>query len=272
MPRRTRVAAGSGVYHIMMRGIEKKDIFIDDEDKQKILNTIIQKRKLEGFKLYAYCVMDNHLHLIMKEERETVSQSIKRIGTSYANYFNRKYNRVGHLFQDRFKSEPIRTDSQLLTAVRYIHRNPVKANIVRHVQDYRWSSYSIYTREISNVNEHQDLQLIYKDIEDILLMNIDNRKRALEEFVKLNETEADDIFIDFEIADKDIDMLRNKLIVVNILKEYGVETNSLTNDSQILEEIFRKLKNEYGISYRQIASILDINRGFVQRITRVVSK
>ena len=272
MPRRTRIPTGSGVYHIMMRGIEKKNIFIDDEDKKKILNTIIEKRKLEGFKLYAYCVMDNHLHLVMKEEGETVSQSIKRIGTSYAHYFNKKYSRVGHLFQDRFKSEPIRTDPQLLTAVRYIHRNPVKANIARCVQDYRWSSYSIYTCEISNVNKHQDLELICEDMEDILLRGTDNRKRGLEEFIKLNEEEINCSFIDFDQTDKEIDMIKNRLIVINILNEYGIETNSLTDDHQILGEIFRILKNEHGISLRQIASILAISRSFVQRITSSESK
>lgn len=125
MSRRARKLVDSGTYHIMLRGIEKKYIFIDDEDKQRIIDTILRKREMDGFKLYSYCIMDNHIHLLIKENKETISKTIKRIGTSYAYYFNKKYNRIGHLFQDRFRSEAINDDAQILTAIRYIHNNRV---------------------------------------------------------------------------------------------------------------------------------------------------
>ena len=90
--------------------------------------------------------------------------------------------------------------------------------------------------------------------------------------IKHNEDETNGSFIDFDQTDKEIDMIKNRLIVINILNEYGIETNSLTDDHQILGEIFRILKNEHGISLRQIASILAISRSFVQRITSSESK
>lgn len=91
--------------------------------------------------------MDNHAHLLVNEGEDEISRIIKRIGTSYVYYFNKKYGRVGHLFQDRFKSEAIEDDSYLLAVVRYIHNNPVKAGIVKNASSYRWSSFNAYIEE-----------------------------------------------------------------------------------------------------------------------------
>ena len=104
MPRYPRRYSKTGIYHIMLRGNERKDIFVDKQDKKKFIMTVIQKKANEAFKLYAYCIMDNHLHLVIKEQNEPISQIVKKITTSYAYYFNNKYKRVGHLFQDRYRS------------------------------------------------------------------------------------------------------------------------------------------------------------------------
>lgn len=102
--------------------------------------------------------MDNHVHLLMSEGTEEISKIMKRINVSYAYYFNQKYGRIGHLFQDRFKSEGIEDDTYLLAATRYIHNNPVRANIVKHAGEYKWSSYGIY------INHQKDFHgVIHKE-------------------------------------------------------------------------------------------------------------
>ena len=95
--------------------------------------------------LYAYCLMPNHIHLLIKESQEGIGSVIKRIAISYASYFNHKYQRIGHLFQDRFKSEPVDDMNYFITLIRYIHQNPVAAGITSNVEDYVWSSWVEYT-------------------------------------------------------------------------------------------------------------------------------
>lgn len=129
MPRQARILNEKNVYHVMLRGNNREKIFIDNEDKQRIIETIRLKKKDREFFLYAYCVMDNHIHLVIREGEDSLSRIVKRIGVSYAYYFNKKYNRIGHVFQGRFKSENIEDDKYLLCAIRYVHRNPVKAGL-----------------------------------------------------------------------------------------------------------------------------------------------
>jgi len=116
------VLSETGVYHVMLRGNERKDIFIDDEDKVRFLDMLYAKRERESYYLYSYCLMDNHVHLVLKEANDSISRIMRRITTSYAGYFNRKYKRSGHLFQDRYKSENVESDSYLLTVIRYIRK------------------------------------------------------------------------------------------------------------------------------------------------------
>ena len=103
MPRHARILNEKNVYHVMLRGNNRGKIFIDNEDKQRIIETIRLKKKDREFFIYAYCVLDNHIHLVIREGEDSLSRIVKRIATSYAYYFNKKYNRMGHVFQDRFR-------------------------------------------------------------------------------------------------------------------------------------------------------------------------
>ncbi len=153
MPRRKREKSGTGIYHIMMRGINKQNIFDDDEDFIffiKVLHSLVNRRDEKEnilpplFTMYAYCLMSNHVHLLIREREEDIGQVIKRMGVAYVKYFNTKYERTGHLFQDRFLSEPVNTIEYFMTLMRYIHQNPVKAGITKEVRDYQWSSWGEY--------------------------------------------------------------------------------------------------------------------------------
>ena len=144
MGRVQRRYSASGCYHIMLRGNERKKIFLDDGDHQRFLDILLKKKTETQLLIYAYCLMDNHIHLVLRDDQNELSTIMKGIATSYAMFFNVKYNRVGHVFQDRFKSEPIENERYLMSAIRYVHNNPVKAKIVAKPDQYEWSSYRSY--------------------------------------------------------------------------------------------------------------------------------
>jgi len=107
VPRQARKKSASGIYHIVLRGINQQVIFEDEEDNNKFIETIKTYKAISGYKIYAYCLMSNHVHLLLKVEKEDLDLIIKRIAGSYVYWYNWKYHRRGHLFQDRFKSEPV---------------------------------------------------------------------------------------------------------------------------------------------------------------------
>ena len=131
MPRTGRAHSGTGIYHVMLRGINRQDIFEDPEDYWafiKILSSLQQRLGDDGActcRIYAYCLMPNHVHLLLCEKDWKLGDVVKSVAASYAFFYNKKYGRIGHLFQDRFKSEPCNTPDYFITLFRYIHQNPV---------------------------------------------------------------------------------------------------------------------------------------------------
>ena len=144
MPREARRKSESGIYHIMLRGINQQQIFEDREDFEKFLQILKDCKAVSEYKLFAYCLMGNHIHLLVQEGKELIEQVMKRLATRFVYWYNIKYQRVGHLFQDRFKSEPVEDDSYFLTVIRYIHQNPVKAGLCKNLSDYKFSSYNSF--------------------------------------------------------------------------------------------------------------------------------
>ena len=138
MARQARRKSSTGLYHVMMRGADRRILFADDQDNLGFLLSLKRAKKASGFKLYAYCLMGNHVHLLIKEEEEPLEIVIKRLGVSYVYHYNEKYDLLGHLFQDRYRSEPVETTAYFLDVLRYICQNPVKAGLSRNPMEYRW--------------------------------------------------------------------------------------------------------------------------------------
>ncbi|HHY25099.1 MAG TPA: transposase, partial [Clostridiaceae bacterium] len=113
----------------MLRGINGQVIFHDNKDYEKLIQTIKEIKEISKYEVYAYCLMTNHVHLLIKERNEDLGIVFRRIGAKYVYWYNHKYKRRGYLFQDRYKSEAVESDEYLLTVLRYIHQNPVKAGI-----------------------------------------------------------------------------------------------------------------------------------------------
>lgn len=140
MPRRARRLAESGIYHVMMRGVNRDAIFLEEEDGAQFLHALARTKELSGCQVLAYCLMPNHVHLVLRTGDESIGTVMKRLGVRYAGWFNRKYGRVGHVFQDRFRSEPVEDDAYLVSLIRYVWANPVEAGLARGTEEYRWSS------------------------------------------------------------------------------------------------------------------------------------
>ncbi len=148
MPRKKREWYPGAQYHIMCRGNHRAEIYRDDEDRQVYLTLLEEARKRYNITLISYCLMSNHVHLQIETADNSPGLFMKMLNMKYAIFFNKKYNFVGHLFQGRYRSELIETDAQLLQTSKYIHLNPVRADMVEKPEQYAWSSYREYLSKI----------------------------------------------------------------------------------------------------------------------------
>lgn len=248
MPRAARKKSESGIYHVMLRGINHQVIFQGDEDCEKYLQCLEDCKALSGFTLHAYCLMGNHLHLLLQEGKESLEQIFKRIGVRYVYWYNRKYKRTGHLFQDRFKSEPVNDDAYFLAVLRYIYQNPVKAGLCKQPADYPWSS-------CNSAGGHAALAVRTKALE--LLPETD-----LHNF--LNEP-CERAFLDIEsegrLNDREAIALIKRVCKVSAVTDFT--SLSLEQQSAYLHELC-----ESRCTIRQLSRLLGMDR---MKISRIVS-
>ncbi|QGU00830.1 Mobile element protein [Candidatus Syntrophocurvum alkaliphilum] len=254
MPRQPRVKSESGIYHVMLRGVRKQDIFHDDEDCLRFLTTIKRYKKQSQINVYGWCLMGNHVHLLLKEGNENISTTMKRIGVSYVWFYNQKYKTVGHLFQDRYKSEQIETDEYLLTVIRYIHQNPVKAGFAKTPASWRWSScFGYYGKE------YEPVALL--DDQLILGLFAHNQTVARDEFKDFNEIKNDDQCLD----DKYIKKLTDEEALQEINKlQLGLDLEAIKKLPKTKRNvIISQIKTIEGLTQRQIARILNISENVI---------
>lgn len=248
MPRQARIKSESGIYHIMLRGINQQQIFEDAEDSEKFLDILSACKEISEFRLYAYCLMGNHIHLLIKEGTETLEQMFKRICGRFVYWYNTKYRRVGHLFQDRFKSEPVDSEQYFFTVLRYIHQNPVKAGICKGVESYAYSSYSEYINPSGLVDTDYLLELA-----------------TLEEFIELNRENVESTCLDISekviarVTDEQARAMIKKIAKCSNASEFqGLET-------AIRDKYLKKLR-EKGVSIRQLSRLTGISFSVIRKV------
>ena len=245
MPRGARKKSENGYYHVILRGIGKQILFEDDEDNERFLSTVQRYRLELGFELVAYCLMGNHVHLLLHDAKDQLNLIMKKIAGGNAYYFNRKYDRSGHLFQDRYGSEAVEDDAYLLTVIRYIHMNPEKAGIAK-AGDYRWSSYDAYLRPRADVDNAWALELI----------------GGSGQFEQFMEEAAEGNCLDIpERAD-----IRDEAAREWICSHYKIASGTQLQqwDRKKRDAALRELR-DMGMSVRQLERLTGINRGVVQK-------
>lgn len=264
MPRTPRKHSETGIYHIMIRGNAKENIFNDNQDKGKLLKIVLEKKKNNKFLIYAYCIMSNHAHFALKELTETVSDSMRKITTSYAAYYNKKYNRSGHVFQDRFRSVAVENDSYLLSVIRYIHNNPEKAAIAEK-DEYLWSSFQQYLSD-SNSNK-------LPEIRDILKYFSTDIKSSIKLFQSFSNQQENKKIMGFIVEDKKIDQDASYKFLEKFLKNYKLKKSDLTKkeNKMLTALLIIGLSTKFNLSTRNIAELTELNREKVRLLLKNLS-
>lgn len=252
MARQPRKKSESGIYHILMRGINRQVIFEDEYDYIRFLQTLDKYKEQSGFTLFAYCLMSNHVHLLLKVGQEPLEQLMRRICGSYVYWYNAKYQRVGHLFQDRFKSETVEDDSYFLTVLRYIHQNPVKAGIVKNIKQYKWSSMGEYMDKPKLTQTAFALNFFGQE-----------REAARESFSQFCRANNDDNCLELEVKKKVSDEEARELIQDIYQVESPFDLQKF--DKVARDKCLKELKDKHHLSIRQIERLTGINRGVVSK-------
>lgn len=255
MPRRPRKISGSGIYHVMIRGINKMQIFNDDADNIQFLH-FLEYTQTDDFQILAYCLMGNHAHLLIRTSKnsiEALETGMKSLCIRYAAYYNRKYERIGTLFQDRYKSQPVTTVGYFLRVLRYIHNNPVAAGITDTMADYPWSSYRDYfaTRSTCICKVHTGYALQVK-IQDELLQwhtktEINTRGR-----LDVDSSKS-------KISDAEINH-----IITALTGMPAAQLQQLPEEKQA--KVLQRLIDDENIGFAQLARLTGIEKGRIKRL------
>lgn len=259
MARQARKKSRTGIYHIIWRGANRQEIFHEHEDRVKYLDILVNYQVKNHLTFYAWCLMDNHVHLLIREGNEDISATMKRIAVSYALYYNEKYDTTGHLFQDRFRSEVVESRCSFLKVVRYIHQNPLKAGMVRQADEWLWSSCrgyygrSLYPQKLLK----SGVALGLFDTNGIV---------AREKFREFNERENDDQCLGMgerkrglRLTDEEArEKIKHMLGPLRI-----VDVKCMPREKR--DRVLRKLKQIQGLSLRQAARILGVSATLILR-------
>ena len=197
--------------------------------------------------------MGNHLHLLLMEGKEPLEIVMRRICGSYVLWYNKKYDRVGYLFQDRFKSKPVEDDTYFLTVLRYILQNPLKAGLVTKIHNYTWTNYMDYVKQ-SNMT----------DIDFVLDIFNTDREKAVKCFIEYVTKENDDECLDIMEKQQITDDDARKIIKDHCNIHHGVDLQKF--DIHKRNSYLKDLKKKYGLSIRQIERLTGISRGIIKRV------
>lgn len=227
MPRQPRSYLKTSFFHILVQGINKSYIFDNRLDMKTYIKLMYKENLKCNIDIIAYCIMNNHAHLLLRAEKiNDLSKYMQRINTQYGLYYNKKYNRVGYVFRDRYKSQGIYTEKQIYNCKSYIFNNPIKAGICKYPEEYEFSNYNLSNHEIK-IEEMEEFNFIeddeYKDIEQ-------------EELVKA--------------------YLKKNNIKLSEIKKYKYE----------FKRLVLILKVDKGMSYRKIAKLLKVDREILGKL------
>ena len=212
-------------FHVITQGINKSYIFEKAEDIKYYIKIMYQLTKEQEIKVIGYCIMSNHAHMLIEtEEIKELSKYMQRLNTKYGKYYNKKYNRVGYVFRDRYRAQGIYTEKYLYNCLRYIYNNPVKAGICKNAEDYPYSNYKKIDGEL-------DEDYTFIDIED----DDKNIGEIIKKFLKENE---------MELTDLKREKRKLKELVIILKKQYNISLRNIAKELHMRRETIRKLYDE----------------------------
>jgi len=245
MARAYRLQAENTFYHITNRGDNRKRIYDSEYDYKKFLEYVLKAKKRFEFYLYAYALIPNHYHLLIETLHANLSKIMHYINSSYTTYYNVKRRKAGHLFQGRYRSIVVDSDSYFSELTRYIHLNPVKAKMVKFPEEYKWSSYNGYIEE--KRDEYIDMDQINK------ILGMGNKEYG--QFVMAGKEKKEDLFKDVYGGF----LLGSKTFIKTKLRECKeqIESRDMAHKKELrryvsAEDIINVIKNESGKSFEEL--------------------
>lgn len=262
MSRKIRQLNHSGIYHIFIQGYNKTEIFKDESDKIFFINILSNNALQNNLKIFAYCILDDHAHLLIWDFNNLLSILMKEITKKYAYYLNKKHERTGKVFHDRFRSEPIEDIESLFSILNFIHNDPIRTNLVNQPSHYQWSSYNSYL-----YNNHVEDSFVSTNelINRLSLNNYVSNELLLQ---STNNT-SNNKFIDCNNIINNKTILSEdeaKLFIKDYLENKNQTLESIKTNWELRFALVHELKEKSNLSIRKIASLLSLTRGIVQNI------
>lgn len=221
MPRFPRNYIKTSFFHIMTQGINKSYIFSKEDDIKYYISSMYKLKEEHEVKIISYCIMNNHAHILIETNTlKELSKYMQRLNTKYAKYYNKKYNRVGYVFRDRYKSEGIYSDEHLYNCIKYIYDNPVKAGICKKPEDYAYSNYKKIDIELNEKYRFIDVD--------------EENKITIDKYIKG--------FLNNDINPNDTKMLRE--IIITLKENYNFSLRKIAEELNINREKIRRIYNK----------------------------
>lgn len=252
MPRISRNNITSKYIHVITQGIKKEYIFENEEYKQeyiKLLNRIIKEYSFT--KILAYCIMDNHAHLLIyTDNMKELSKIMSRVNTSYGIFYNKRKERVGYVFRNRYYTQEIIDEKHLFNTFAYIHKNPVKAKIVKKESDYKYSSYNNY---VENKVEEKIIKMIF------------NSNNYLEQFYFIHKNFLDENVIDIK-EEQQRSQQKMENIIIEFCDKYDCDLDYIKKDNYLLILLIKEVKNNSDVTNKAIAEYIKIGKNRISNL------
>lgn len=247
MPRKERLVE-EGQYHIINRGVERRNIYLEDSDYEFFMELMLKVAKDYHITIHAFCLMSNHYHILLETKQKNLSKAVQFLNDKYAKYFNKKYQRTGHLWQGRYKSYPLFDDAHFWIVAKYIERNPIKAGMVNNVSDYKFQSYFLRKSKSKYITL----------INDSMLFDM-----TLDEYANYVDTDLIQDAIDIVYDSPNVIIKDDKIKVLNKrLKIFFKQDTDINRNDGI------KKAYEYGYTKSEIAKFLNLSPSTISRIVK----
>ncbi|MGN1266720.1 MAG: transposase [Dorea sp.] len=249
MPRTSRKESVTGIYHVMTRGLNKMPVFKEKREKTRMINLIRENLSIYDVEIFAYCIMSNHLHLLIKADLQELASFMAKILAAFAKYYNYKHNRIGYVFQSRYKSQCVENENYFWNCLRYIHRNPSQQEGIEELLKYEYSSL-------------KELYYEEKDILDEKIFGFKAEKfQSTKDFLDFHKRGSWDIY-----EDVPEDLQSNNLrIALEVLEQYqenlGISGVEVLEYVKTRESFIKVITRILGISGKRACKIVEIIRG-----------
>lgn len=254
MNRKARSSYDNGFFHVMVQGINKRYIFEKSIDKEEYISLLLRHKEKFKIMLLAYCIMDNHAHLLIyTDEINEMSKYMRVVNSMFAKDYNRSTDRVGYVFRDRFNSQYIDNKEYLLKCLRYIHMNPVKANMVERPEEYRYSTYNDFLKKNGIAND-KVIDKIFGDKNDYF-----------ERFINISSEEIEEI----EVMDIDREHENFIVAVNNYIMCKKIDIESIKKDKELLKDFCNYIIIEKQYRQVQVADLLNCD---IKKIYYIIKK